>query len=86
MDRRTGATRESCARTDDADAVSCHDAGVRAGNVSPKDLLTDIPAANPDVEAVSAFPDYEDHAFPCGLEQRQGVARIAQTRVTKTST
>ena len=56
----------SCARTDDADAVLCHDAGVRAGNVSPKDLLTDIPAANPDVEAVSAFPDYEDHAFPGG--------------------
>lgn len=29
-------------------------------------LLTDIPAANPDVEVVAAFPDYPDHEFPGG--------------------
>lgn len=29
-------------------------------------ILTDIPAANPDVETAVVFPGYEDHAFPGG--------------------
>ena len=38
--------------------------------MSPKQLLTDIPAANPDVEVVSAFPDHADQAFPGGERVR----------------
>jgi translocon-associated protein subunit alpha len=39
---------------------------VAAIDASPKYLLTDIPAANPDVESVVAFPDHADRAFPGG--------------------
>ena len=47
-------------------------------DASPKYLLTDIPAANPDVESVVAFPDHADRAFPGG----ERVKAVSYTHLT----